>query len=111
MGVLSLPASTPDSPRHGGTEQRKRWGGQVGNLQECRRQHAVLRRGDMELADVPVDEPSHRRARTLDSRVAQVVAERDVPGNVDDLRGGAEESARKVVSAGTQAALQYQRFQ
>src|SRR6187549_2394716 len=89
--------SPPDSPRDRRCEQRRRWRFQIRDIQECLRQRAVARRGEMKLADVPVDEPPHGRARTRDSGMPQIVPDRDVPGNVDDLRGGLEESPRKMV--------------
>src|SRR5271166_2755502 len=82
----------PDPPDYLRAEQRWRRDHQVCHLQKRSRQRAVARRGKMELADVPVDETQHRRARALNLRMAKVAANRDVPRNVDDLRGGLKES-------------------
>ena len=39
----------------------------------------------MELADVPVDKPPHRRTWAFNLRMAEIVANRNAPGNVDGL--------------------------
>jgi len=53
----------------------------------------------MELADIPVDETLHRRARARDFRMAEVVANRDVPRYVDDAPGRLKESPPKIFRA------------
>ena len=75
---------TADHPRHDRRVQqpfRRRL--EIGDLQEGDREPGVMPRGQVQLADVPVDELHLRRARTLDLRMPQIVADRDIPGHVD----------------------------
>ena len=64
----------------------------------------------MQLADIPVDEAQHRRARTLHLRMAEIIADRDVPGNIDGLRRGLEKALRERRWPSAQALLQDHRL-
>jgi len=48
--------------------------------------------------------------RAFDTRMAKVVANRDVPRNVDDLGSRLEKSPRKIVRSRAQALLQRERL-
>jgi hypothetical protein len=64
----------------------------------------------VQLADVPIDEALHRRARAPYLGVTQVVANRNVPWRIHDLRGAPEETPCEVVGALPQTPLQRDRF-
>src|SRR5262249_37897122 len=80
----AAPGPAPDPPpRHGRTQQPFWRRLQIGDLQERGRKPTVMARGMVQLADIPVDELDLRRAGTLDLRMAEVVPNGDVPGNID----------------------------
>ena len=91
MAARALEKISPDHPHHdGGVQQSRRRRFQIGDFQERPRQRGIVLRRHVQLADVPVDETHLWRTRSLNLRVAQVVADGNVPRHIDDARRGLE---------------------
>jgi len=84
------------APQHAGVEQFRRRLDEMDHLIELLSDVLIDRRGLVYAPDVPMQKGSADRAISLDCRISQILADGELPGDVDQFRSSALEPSRVV---------------